>query len=131
MTNKLDDQPESTAVAAAQNSTSIVVNVGQSKSSTSVKNMSDLLAAKAQQSKPINPANYDLIKANGGTRSTYYAVHKPTGIRSKFECMEHINVGQAWLLRDTEGLVPNIVTDDSLTEMTVAVASPKSTITWG
>lgn len=72
--------------------------------------------------------NYDLIKANGGHGSVYEAVHQPTGIRSRFKCVEHINVGQAWLMQDIEGKVSGMVIDDSLTEMTKASPNHGNTV---
>ncbi len=72
--------------------------------------------------------NYDLIKANGGHGSVYEAVHQPTGIRSKFECVEHINVGQAWMMRDTEGKVANPILDDSLTDLAVVTPNHRNTV---
>lgn len=70
--------------------------------------------------------NYEFIKANGGHRSIYEAVHQPTGIRSRFECVEHINVGQAWMMRDTEGKVASPIMDDSLTDLTVISANHRN-----
>ncbi|WP_455233173.1 hypothetical protein [Geopseudomonas aromaticivorans] len=61
--------------------------------------------------------NYKYIKAHGGHGSTYEAVHEPTGIRSHFKVVEHMNLGQAWMMRDTKGMVPNIVVDDSLIDV--------------
>lgn len=73
-------------------------------------------------------SNYEIIKESGGHGSVFEATCVPTGLRSRFQCVEHINVGKAWLMRDLEARLPGPVMDDALTDMTLISRSEKKLV---
>jgi hypothetical protein len=45
------------------------------------------------------------------------ATHRPSGIRSRFRAVEHMNVGPGWMMVDVTGKVPGVVPDMLLDDL--------------